>query len=67
MNARPSSAAPDDADNGEGNEEKEVDEAEKQTTTEADRDGHADPQAQDGDPPPRFKGVTKWFNSQKGT
>ena len=55
--ARPSSAAPDDADNGgEGNEEKEVDEAEKQTTTEADRDGHADPQAQDGDPPRDSRG-----------
>ena len=65
--ARPSSAAPDDAaDAGrEGNEE--IDEAEKPTTT-ALSDGQKgdEPQAQDGDPPPRFNGITKWFNSQKG-
>lgn len=71
--APPSAApAPDAGDNG-GNDEKNEDgkkdeesSEKKQTTTIADRGGHAEPQAQDGDAPPRFKGVTKWFNSQKG-
>ena len=62
--ARPSSssAAPDDA----GGESKNKVVEEKEAST-ADDDAPAEPQAHDGDPPPRFKGVTKWFNSQKGT
>lgn len=43
------------------------DEKKPTTTTTASEDGPSEPQAQEGDAPPRFKGVTKWFNSQKGT
>ena len=62
--ARPSSSASVERDEA---SKKEIDGEEKATTTPADReDSHAEHAAQDGDSPPRFKGVTKWFNSQKG-
>lgn len=58
----PSSAAPPDADGGAGSGDDDDDEGENDETTTPD-----EPQAQDGDAPPRFKGITKWFNSQKGS
>ena len=55
--------------NGE-NENNGGDESEEKPTTTTggkDDDDDGDPgQAQEGEPAPRFKGVTKWFNSQKG-